>query len=84
MKRTNKSGHQKRLEAKKKALEQSVACSGQKTLFDMLSRSSSISKTTLATTEQIHTQHDCTAVAKTLIGGGVFIHIFMFCSNSFF
>ena len=45
MKRTNKSGHQKRLEAKK-ALEQSAACSGQKTLFDMLSRSSSTSKTT--------------------------------------
>ena len=35
MKRTNKSGHQKRLEAKKKALEQSAACSGQKTLFGM-------------------------------------------------
>ena len=54
MKRTNKSGHQKRLEAKKKALEQSAACSGQKTLFDMLSRSSSTSKTTLATTGQAH------------------------------
>ena len=54
MKRTNKSGHQKRLEAKKKALEQSAACSGQKTLFDMLSRPSSTSKTTLATTGQAH------------------------------
>ena len=53
MKRTNKSGHQKRLEAKKKALEQSAACSGKKHC-----RSSSISKTTLAATEQIHTQHD--------------------------
>ena len=50
MKRTNKSGHQKRLEAKKKVLEQSAASSGQKTLFVMLSRSSSTSKTTLATT----------------------------------
>ena len=54
MKRTNKSGHQKRLEAKKKVHEQSAACSGQKTLFDMLSRSSSTSKTTLATTGQAH------------------------------
>ena len=25
-----------------------------------------------------------TAVARTLIGGGVFIHIFMFCPTSFF
>ena len=25
-----------------------------------------------------------TAVATTLIGGGVFIHIFMFCPTSFF
>ena len=58
MKRANKSGDQKRLEAKKKALEQSAACSGKKTLFNMLSKSSSISKTTLAATEQIHTQHD--------------------------
>ena len=48
----------KKLEAKMKALEQSAACSGKKTLFDMLSRSSSISKTTLAATEQIHTLHD--------------------------
>ena len=54
MKRTNKSGHRKRLEAKKKALERSAACSGRKTLFDMLSRSSSTSKTTLATTGQAH------------------------------
>ena len=36
------------------ALELSTACSGQKTLYDMLSRSSSTSKTTLATTGHVH------------------------------
>ena len=55
MKRTNKQDTKKDLEAKKKVLEQSAACSGQKqTLFDMLSRSSLTSKTTLATTGQAH------------------------------